>query len=72
MKIIQRDHKLPSYKLDEVSSNFIRDSIISTTWSFTERRKILIFCCLAGGVVMVLKYMLVLIHLNAGLNAPQT
>lgn len=29
MKVVQRDHKLPSYKLDEVSSNFIRDSIIN-------------------------------------------
>ena len=29
MKVVQRDHKLPSYKLDEVSSNFIRDSIVN-------------------------------------------
>jgi DNA polymerase elongation subunit (family B) len=28
MKVIQRDYKLPSYKLDEVVSNFIRESII--------------------------------------------
>ena len=31
MKVIQRDHKLPSYKLDEVVSNFIRENIISIT-----------------------------------------
>jgi DNA polymerase elongation subunit (family B) len=29
MKVIQRDYRLPSYKLDEVASNFIRESIIS-------------------------------------------
>jgi DNA polymerase elongation subunit (family B) len=28
MKVIQRDHKLPSYKLDEVSSSFIRDTVV--------------------------------------------
>lgn len=27
MKVVQRDYKLPSYKLDEVVSNFIRESI---------------------------------------------
>ncbi len=27
MKVIQRDYRLPSYKLDEVASNFIRESI---------------------------------------------
>ncbi len=31
MKVIQRDHKLPSYKLDEVTSNFIREGIINIT-----------------------------------------
>ena len=31
MKVIQRDHKLPSYKLDEVASNFIRDGINNIT-----------------------------------------
>jgi len=29
MKVVQRDHKLPSYKLDEVSSSFIRDTIVN-------------------------------------------
>jgi DNA polymerase elongation subunit (family B) len=29
MKVVQRDYKLPSYKLDEVVSNFIRENIIS-------------------------------------------
>ena len=29
MKVIQRDYRLPSYKLDEVASNFIRESIIN-------------------------------------------
>ena len=29
MKVIQRDYKLPSYKLDEVSSSFIRDTVIN-------------------------------------------
>jgi DNA polymerase elongation subunit (family B) len=29
MKVIQRDHKLGSYKLDDVFSNFIKDTIIS-------------------------------------------
>lgn len=28
MKVIQRDYKLPSYKLDEVTSSFIREGII--------------------------------------------
>jgi len=31
MKVIQRDHKLPSYKLDEVVSNFIREKIKDIT-----------------------------------------
>jgi DNA polymerase elongation subunit (family B) len=31
MKVVQRDYKLPSYKLDEVASNFIRDSVINIT-----------------------------------------
>jgi DNA polymerase elongation subunit (family B) len=31
MKVVQRDYKLPSYKLDEVTSNFIRESIINIT-----------------------------------------
>lgn len=31
MKVIQRDHKLPSYKLDEVTSTFIREGIINIT-----------------------------------------
>jgi DNA polymerase elongation subunit (family B) len=31
MKVVQRDHKLPSYKLDEVASNFIRDGISNIT-----------------------------------------
>jgi DNA polymerase elongation subunit (family B) len=29
MKVVQRDHKLPSYKLDEVASSFIRDTVIN-------------------------------------------
>jgi len=29
MKVVQRDYKLPSYKLDEVVSNFIRETIIN-------------------------------------------
>ena len=29
MKVIQRDYRLPSYKLDEVASNFIRESIVN-------------------------------------------
>lgn len=31
MKVVQRDYKLPSYKLDEVTSSFIRESIITIT-----------------------------------------
>jgi DNA polymerase elongation subunit (family B) len=29
MKVVQRDYKLPSYKLDEVVSNFIRETILN-------------------------------------------
>ncbi len=31
MKVVQRDYKLPSYKLDEVISNFIREGVINIT-----------------------------------------
>lgn len=32
MKVVQRDHRLASYKLDEVASNFIRESILDITY----------------------------------------
>ena len=32
MKVIQRDHRLSSYKLDNVVSEFIRDSIINSVY----------------------------------------
>jgi DNA polymerase elongation subunit (family B) len=32
MKVIQRDHRLASYKLDEVAANFIRETILDITY----------------------------------------
>lgn len=36
MKVIQRDHRLASYKLDEVASNFIREVILDITYDETK------------------------------------